>query len=59
MQADIAIESKQGNKKITTTITYVNPNVPNNKLSTLAVALNNLTTNEYTKATRITRGEVL
>lgn len=46
-------------KKITTTITYINPQAANNKLLNLAQALNALTTNTFVSATKETKGEVL
>ena len=45
-------------KKITTTITYVNPNMNNSDLKTFAQKLNALTNNTYEGATRIEKNDV-
>ena len=60
MQTNIIINATTtASKKLTTTITYVNPNAANSKLLNLAQTLNALTTNTFTSATKETKGEVL
>ena len=60
MQVNVIIKSTDTtDKKISTTITYVNPQAPNNKLLQLAQALNAFTTNTFTEATREVKGDVL
>ena len=60
MQTNIIINATTtASKKLTTTITYVNPNAANSKLLSLAQTLNALTTNTFTNATKETKGEVL
>lgn len=61
MQTNMIINATIANtsKKITTTITYINPQAANNKLLNLAQALNALTTNTFVSATKETKGEVL
>lgn len=60
MQANVVITSTNSQlKKLTTTLTYVNTEAANNKLATLAQAINALTTNSYVKATKEVKGEVL
>lgn len=60
MQVNVVITAtNQAGKKITTTLSYVNPTAENSKLSALASALNALTTNTYQQATKETKGDVL
>ena len=59
MQANVIITTTVNNKKQTTTLSYVNPLAANNKLLTLARALNALTTNTFVSASKETKGEVL
>lgn len=55
MQVDMIITATNtSGKKVTTTITYIRPTAPNNALNQFAQALNDLTTNEYVKATKET-----
>lgn len=46
-------------KKQTTTISYVNPQAANNKLLAMAQAMSNLTVDNFVKATKEVKGEVL
>lgn len=59
MQVNLTLSSLtiQG-KKLTTTISWVNPNVPNNKFVELSRALNTLTTNTYTTTYKETKEEI-
>lgn len=59
MQTNVIINATVNNKKIATTLGYVNPQVTNAKLLALAQALNALTTNIFTSATKEVKGEVL
>lgn len=59
MQTNVIINATVNNKKIATTLSYVNPQVTNAKLLALAQALNALTTNIFTSATKEVKGEVL
>lgn len=59
MQTNVIINATANNKKIATTLSYVNPQVTNAKLLALAQALNALTTNIFTSATKEVKGEVL
>lgn len=59
MQVNVLINSVASGKKKTTTLTYVNPQASNNKLLALAQALNALTTNTFSSASKETKGEVL
>lgn len=56
MQVNIVIQSTKlaNTTKINTTISYINPDVTNQKLIELANALNALTTNQYVKTTKET-----
>ena len=58
MQANLVITNQtQAGKKITTTISYINPDAYNSKLKALAIALTNLTKNEYISASKATKNE--
>lgn len=59
MQVNVIINSTVNGKKLATTLSYVNPQAANNKLLALAQALNALTTNTFTRASKETKGEVL
>jgi len=60
VQVNVVITAtNQAGKKITTTLSYVNPTAENSKLATLASTLNALTTNTYQQATKETKGDVL
>ena len=60
MQVNIIISARDPNaKKITTTVSYVNPQATNAKLLALAQALNAFTENTFTSATKEIKGEVL
>jgi len=59
VQTNVIINATVNNKKIATTLSYVNPQVTNAKLLALAQALNALTTNIFTSATKEVKGEVL
>lgn len=54
MKTDLTINatSATDGKKVTNKITYVNPNITNNQAITLAQAINDLTTDSYTKTVR-------
>lgn len=55
MQVNLVITEKTtANKKITTTVSYIRPTTEDAKIGQLARALNALTTNTYTKATKET-----
>lgn len=56
MQVNLVINATAiaSDKKINTTISYVNPEVTNQKMLELANALNALTTNSYIKTTKTT-----
>lgn len=59
MQVNLEILSTTtNNKKQTTNITYVNPNVPNSVLKTFAQSLIALTQNTFTSAVRIAENDV-
>ncbi len=55
MQVNIILTETYGDKKLNTTITYVNPNVSNNALKQLAIALSGLTDNSYNSVTKETK----
>lgn len=61
MQVNVIINQRTSSddKKMTTTISYVNPQAANNKLLALAQAMNALTTNRFISATKEVKGEVL
>lgn len=59
MQVNVIINATANGKKVATTLSYVNPQAANNKLLALAQALNALTTNSFTSASKETKGEVL
>lgn len=60
MQANIIIKSSDNNdKKINTTVSYVNQQATNQSLLALAQALNAFTTNTFLSATKEVKGEVL
>lgn len=54
MKTDLTINatSATDGKKVTNKISYVNPNITNQQAITLAQAINNLTTDSYTKTIR-------
>lgn len=59
MQVNLEIASTTtNNKKQSTNIAYVNPNVPNATLKTFAQSLIGLTTNTFSGATRIAESDV-
>lgn len=60
MQVNVIIKSTDTNeKKINTTVSYVNNNASNQALLQLAQALNAFTTNTFLSATKEIKGEVL
>ncbi len=60
MQVNIVINSiTTQDKKINTTVTYVNENATNQQLKQLATSLNALTNNTYTGTTKETKEELL
>lgn len=60
MQVNVIIKSTDTNeKKINTTLTYVNQQATNQSLLQLAQALNAFTTNIFLSATKEVKGEVL
>lgn len=59
MQTNVIINYTVNSKKKSKTLTYVNPNATNQKLLELAQAINALTTNIFTYASKETKGEVL
>lgn len=60
MQVNVIIKSSDTNeKKINTTLTYVNQQATNQSLLALAQALNAFTTNIFLSATKEVKGEVL
>lgn len=60
MQVNVIITAtNSSNKKLTTTISYVNPQAANSKLSALAQAIVALTEQRYSYATKEIKGEVL
>lgn len=59
MQVNIILhETTANSKNITTTISYANPEVPNNKLLGLAQSLSALTTNSYVKTSKETKEDL-
>lgn len=53
------VATDNNGKKVTTTVTYVNPEASNEKLKTFAQMLNELTNNIYESTTKITKEDIL
>ncbi len=59
MQANIILtETNLSGNKITTTISYVNPNAQNSQLIELAQSLSAFTTNSYVKTSKETKEDL-
>lgn len=58
MQVNLIITSMLNDEKSNTTVSYVNPDVANSKLTTLAESLIELTDHTYVKTVKETKEEL-